>query len=212
MPSTISPLRIEPNRKFETQDRRLMYKIALAREQDIPLLSAIELAAAQLLAGYAPERVLKEATSEQEMRYAQERGLLWVALSGDRPVGFAHVRLLEPNAAHLQEIDVHRTRLSRSGYEADYGSLRLGDESWTSCFDADDLSNSAVEHAILLTARIRTGCMRGTQPNNAFNTPGGGTSRSRPRSSGRDATPIICAVIITCSRDQPFSPKTIPQK
>jgi len=107
LPSTISPLRIEPNRKFETQDRRLMYKIALAREQDIPLLSAIELAAAQLLAGYAPERVLKEATSEQEMRYAQERGLLWVALSGDRPVGFAHVRLLEPNAAHLQEIDVH---------------------------------------------------------------------------------------------------------
>ena len=84
-----------------------VYQITTARMKDVPLLPAIELAAAQLLAGYAPERVLKEATSEQEMRYAQERGLLWVALSGDRPVGFAHVRLLEPNAAHLQEIDVH---------------------------------------------------------------------------------------------------------
>jgi GNAT superfamily N-acetyltransferase len=84
-----------------------MYNIALAREQNIPLFSGIELSAAQLLAGYAPDGVLKETTSADEMRYAQKRGLLWVALNGDGPVGFAHVRLLEQNAAHLQEIDVH---------------------------------------------------------------------------------------------------------
>jgi hypothetical protein len=32
-----------------------MYNIALAREQDIPLFSGIELSAAQLLAGYVPD-------------------------------------------------------------------------------------------------------------------------------------------------------------
>jgi GNAT superfamily N-acetyltransferase len=84
-----------------------MYKITLARPQDISLLPEIELSAAQLLVGYAPEKVLKETTSEEELRHAQRLGLLWVALLADRPVGFAHLRFLEPKAAHLQEIDVH---------------------------------------------------------------------------------------------------------
>jgi len=75
--------------------------------KDVPLLPAIELAAARLLVGYAPENVLIETTSEDEMEHAQRLGLLWVAIRDDRPVGFAHVKLLEPNVAHLQEIDVH---------------------------------------------------------------------------------------------------------
>jgi GNAT superfamily N-acetyltransferase len=32
---------------------------------------------------------------------------LWVALEDDRPVGFAHVEIIEPGVAHLEEVDVH---------------------------------------------------------------------------------------------------------
>jgi GNAT superfamily N-acetyltransferase len=71
------------------------------------VLPAIELASARLLEGYAPESVLAEATSEEDLRQAQRDGLLWVALHDHAPVGFAHLRLIEPNAVHLQELDVH---------------------------------------------------------------------------------------------------------
>ena len=84
-----------------------MYKIAKARPEDIALLSGIELAAAKLLLGYAPEKILEETTSQDELRHAQRLGLLWVALNEDRPIGFAHVKVIESNAVHLQEIDVH---------------------------------------------------------------------------------------------------------
>ena len=83
------------------------YRIVAARPRDLPAIGAIELAAARLLAGYAPDTVLNEMTSEQELRDAQRHGRLWVALAGDIPVGFALVEILEPNAAHLEEIDVH---------------------------------------------------------------------------------------------------------
>jgi GNAT superfamily N-acetyltransferase len=53
------------------------YIITSARERDIGVLAAIELAAARMLVGHAPELVLKETTG------------------------------LEPNAAHLEEIDVY---------------------------------------------------------------------------------------------------------
>ena len=79
----------------------------MARPEDLPLLPAIELAAARLLAGSAPESVLTETTSEADLEQAQSHGHLWVALADDRPVGFAHVEVLEPGAAHLEEIDVH---------------------------------------------------------------------------------------------------------
>src|SRR5262245_14046815 len=82
------------------------YIISSAREQDIELLAAIELAAARLLIGHAPESVLKETTSQDVLGKAQRDGHLWVALADDAPVGFAHVVVLEPNAAHLQELDV----------------------------------------------------------------------------------------------------------
>jgi GNAT superfamily N-acetyltransferase len=34
-------------------------------------------------------------------------GHLWVAKEDDRPVGFALVKVLEPQTAHLDELDVH---------------------------------------------------------------------------------------------------------
>ena len=83
------------------------YDIALARPGDLSHIAPIELAAARLLVGHAPEAVLEEITSNEDLQAAQRDGRLWVALSGDMPVGFAHVELLEPNAAHLEEIDVH---------------------------------------------------------------------------------------------------------
>ena len=69
--------------------------------------SAIELAAARLLEGHAPESVLNETTSLDVLKRAQREGRLWVALADDVPVGFAHVEVIEPGAAHLEEIDVH---------------------------------------------------------------------------------------------------------
>jgi putative acetyltransferase len=82
------------------------YEIVLARARDLSQIAPIELAAARLLAGHAPEAVLKEVTSDEDLQAAQHGGRLWVALSSDLPVGFAHVELLEPNAAHLEEMDV----------------------------------------------------------------------------------------------------------
>ena len=38
---------------------------------------------------------------------AQRHGHLWVALADDVPVGFAHIEVIEPTVAHLEEIDVH---------------------------------------------------------------------------------------------------------
>ena len=83
------------------------YIITSARERDIGLLAAIELAAARLLIGHAPESVLTETTNQDVLEKAQRNNHLWVALADDVPVGFAHVEVLEPNAAHLEEIDVH---------------------------------------------------------------------------------------------------------
>ena len=83
------------------------YEIALARPGDLPSIAPIELAAARLLVGHAPETVLEEVTSAEDLQAAQRDGRLWVGLSDDLPVGFALVEMLEPDAAHLEEIDVH---------------------------------------------------------------------------------------------------------
>ena len=84
-----------------------MYTIDEARSSDLPLLPAIELAAAIRLAGHAPASVLAETTSQAELEDARQRGHLWVSRAHEVPVGFAHVKILEPGIAHLQEIDVH---------------------------------------------------------------------------------------------------------
>ena len=85
----------------------LTYEITAARPKDLPLLANIELAAARLLVGHAPESVLTETTSQEEFERSQRDGQLWVALLNDSPVGFARVRVLEPTVVHLDEIDVH---------------------------------------------------------------------------------------------------------
>jgi len=83
------------------------YRIVPARRRDLPLLAAIERAAAQLLKGHAPESVINEVTGDEDLLEAQREGRLFVALADDNPVGFAHFELLEPDIVHLEEIDVH---------------------------------------------------------------------------------------------------------
>jgi GNAT superfamily N-acetyltransferase len=85
----------------------LEYAITRARPSDIPSLPAIELAAAQLLTGHAPDSVLNETTGVEEFFEAQHLGRLWIALVEELPVGFAHIEILEPLSAHLKEVDVH---------------------------------------------------------------------------------------------------------
>jgi GNAT superfamily N-acetyltransferase len=82
------------------------YSIATARPQDLARLPAIELAAARLLAGHAPESILNETTGCDVLQKAQCAGRLWVALLDDVAVGFAHVERIERDSAHLEEIDV----------------------------------------------------------------------------------------------------------
>jgi GNAT superfamily N-acetyltransferase len=84
-----------------------LYTTALARPTDVEWLPAIELAAARLLIGQAPDSVLNETTSLEVLRKAQREGHLWVALADDVPVGFAHVVVMDRDLAHLEEIDVH---------------------------------------------------------------------------------------------------------
>ena len=81
--------------------------IALARERDLHELPAIELAAARLLEGHAPESILAESTPIEDLSAAQADGRLWVALADDRPVGFAIVEMLDDGLPHLDELDVH---------------------------------------------------------------------------------------------------------
>jgi len=82
------------------------YAIRSAQTEDIPALSAIELAAAQLLRGYAPEAVLAETTDECALANAARGGHLWVASTGNTPVGFALVKMLADDLPHLDELDV----------------------------------------------------------------------------------------------------------
>ena len=82
------------------------YSITTARPQNLARLPAIELAAARLLAGHAPESVLNETTGLEVLQKAGHEGHLWVALADDVAVGFAHVEVIEGDAVHLEEIDV----------------------------------------------------------------------------------------------------------
>ena len=87
-----------------TQDLR--YEIARARPEHLGRLAAIELAAAQLLRGHAPESVLNEVTDGDTLADAARHERLWVVLAGDAPVGFAHVEMLADDLPHLEEVDV----------------------------------------------------------------------------------------------------------
>jgi GNAT superfamily N-acetyltransferase len=83
------------------------HTISLARPEHLSSLPAIELAAAALLRGHAPESLLAETTRIADFIAAQRRGHLWIALAGTEPVGFAAVRELEAGHIHLEEVDVH---------------------------------------------------------------------------------------------------------
>jgi len=103
---------VSPQRDFQDAGPRAgvatpVYRITTARPRDLSLLPAIELAAARLLVGHAPQSVLSETTAEEILRAAQARGHLWVALAEDVPVGFARVEVLDARVAHLEELDVH---------------------------------------------------------------------------------------------------------
>ena len=82
------------------------YSKRSAQAEHIPALSAIELAAAQLLRGHAPESVLAETTDELTFADASRDGRLWVASTRNIPVGFALVKMLADDLPHLEEIDV----------------------------------------------------------------------------------------------------------
>jgi GNAT superfamily N-acetyltransferase len=82
------------------------YSIHLAQAGDIPALPAIELAAARLLTGHAPEFVLAETTDVRRFADAARNGRLWVAATGRIPVGFALVQMLADDLPHLEELDV----------------------------------------------------------------------------------------------------------
>ena len=86
------------------------YQIRLARPDEVVLLPAIELAAAQLFAGTdlgLDDASLEDTASVESLSAAQRAGMLWVAIApGGEPVGFAYGRMLggEP---YLAELDVH---------------------------------------------------------------------------------------------------------
>jgi GNAT superfamily N-acetyltransferase len=103
------------------------YVIQPAKAEHIEYLPAIELAAARLLVGHAPEHVLQETTDAAVLRFAVEERRLWVASLNDEPVGFAHVELLKDQSAHLEEIDVH----PRHGQRGIGTALVRGICSWT---------------------------------------------------------------------------------
>ena len=83
------------------------YVIRRARRADLRFLNDIELAAARMLVGRAPESVLTETTPIVDLEAAFAAGLLWIAASNERPVGFAQVKLIQADSAHLNELDVH---------------------------------------------------------------------------------------------------------
>lgn len=82
------------------------YCIRAAQAEDIPALPGIELAAATLLRGYAPESVLAETTEEPRFREAARHGRVWVASKRNMVVGFALVEMFAEDAPHLEELDV----------------------------------------------------------------------------------------------------------
>ena len=64
-----------------------VYEITTARSQDLPLLPPIELAAARLLAGHAPDSVLADITSQADLEQARRQGHLCRQRTNDLSCG-----------------------------------------------------------------------------------------------------------------------------
>jgi GNAT superfamily N-acetyltransferase len=110
-------------------DEAPAYRIERALPADLAELPAIEREAAALFEGLPlATAALAEPTSPEELRAAQEAGLLWVARSrAGGLAGFALVELLQ-GQPHLEEIDVRpahaRRGVGRSLVEAVLGWAR----------------------------------------------------------------------------------------
>jgi len=85
------------------------YTITTATPEHLEALSDIESAAATMFEGYVPASVPQVSTPQSKFHGAQRKGILWVALSGATPVGFALVEMLAKDLPHLEEIDVTPT-------------------------------------------------------------------------------------------------------
>ena len=84
------------------------YAIISAESRHIPLLNAIELAAAKIFPDkYLPEHILSEKLPRDVLLAAQGQGLLWVAVdAGGSPVGYVLVQAVD-GMALLAQVDVH---------------------------------------------------------------------------------------------------------
>ncbi|HML54899.1 MAG TPA: GNAT family N-acetyltransferase [Solidesulfovibrio magneticus] len=84
------------------------YAIIPAAPRHIPLLNAIELAAAKIFpVDYLPEHILSEKLPMDVLLAAQAQGLLWVAVdAGGSPVGYILVQVVD-GLALLAQVDVH---------------------------------------------------------------------------------------------------------
>ena len=86
----------------------LGYSIKQATADHVPLLGAIEIAAAGIFPPDSiPDHIRSDSVPVDILLEAVQDGLLWVALAGDgKPVGYALVQLVE-DAALLAQMDVH---------------------------------------------------------------------------------------------------------
>ena len=158
------------------------YTIALARPQDVDRLPAIELAALTLFDGHGLDDIPAVVTGEAELRKAQEREHVWVALADDVPVGFAQIKVIEASAVHLEELDVHPDHGRRG-----FGSMLVMAVRDMGCGEgsrsdhANHVPRHPLEHAVLRIARIHRGSIRGSHTCAGVARARGGSSR--PRSS-----------------------------
>jgi predicted amidohydrolase/predicted N-acetyltransferase YhbS len=81
------------------------YEIRRARAEDVARLPSIERAAARRFDGIEPGVALASESAPADLAAAQRAGLLFVAVAGDEPVGFAKAERLGGDL-HLEEIDV----------------------------------------------------------------------------------------------------------
>jgi len=84
------------------------YAIMPAESRHLPLLNAIELAAATIFPeNYLPEHILSEKLPMDVLLAAKAQGLLWVVVdAGGSPVGYILVQAVD-GLALLAQVDVH---------------------------------------------------------------------------------------------------------
>lgn len=129
----------------------LGYSIKLATADHVPLLGAIEIAAAGIFPPDSiPDHIRSDSVPVDILLEAVQDGLLWVALAEDgRPVGYALVQLIE-DAALLAQMDVHPDHMRKGIGSAlimrAVEQLRLREKN---CPLSDHLCSCAMECTIL---------------------------------------------------------------